>query len=41
MTGYTREELLGKSMRLLRGPETDLSGLQQSGKRSRPGETVK
>ena len=29
MTGYTREELLGKSMRLLRGPETDLSGLQQ------------
>ena len=29
MTGYTREELLGKSMRLLRGPETDLAALQQ------------
>jgi sigma-B regulation protein RsbU (phosphoserine phosphatase) len=30
MTGYTREELLGTSMRqLLRGPETDLSGLEQ------------
>jgi len=29
ITGYTREELLGKSMRLLRGPETDLSALDQ------------
>jgi sigma-B regulation protein RsbU (phosphoserine phosphatase) len=29
MTGYTREELLGKSMRLLRGPETDAAALEQ------------
>jgi len=33
--------VLGKSMRLLRGPETDLSVCNKSGKRSRPGETVK
>ena len=29
MTGYTREELLGRSMRLLQGPETDPAVVEQ------------
>jgi phosphoserine phosphatase RsbU/P len=29
MTGYSREELLGKSLKLLRGPETDPGALDQ------------
>ena len=39
--GYTREELLGKSMRLLGGPETELSGLQRIREAIAAGETVK
>jgi phosphoserine phosphatase RsbU/P len=29
MTGYSREELLGKSLKLLRGPETDAATLEE------------
>jgi sigma-B regulation protein RsbU (phosphoserine phosphatase) len=29
ITGYTREELIGKTMRMLRGPDTDIAAIEQ------------
>jgi sigma-B regulation protein RsbU (phosphoserine phosphatase) len=38
MTGYTREELLGRNLRMLRGPETDEASLERFNRAVRAGE---
>ena len=37
MTGYTREELLGQSMRILQGPDTDKSAIEEISRALREG----